>query len=52
MFQRLTSILFGDEEEDCSGCPVDPAFNEKEEDEEWILVDYLGEGAGLLATRH
>ncbi|XP_061072505.1 tumor protein p53-inducible nuclear protein 1 isoform X1 [Conger conger] len=41
MFQRLTSILFGDEAEDGSECPVDPAFNEKEDEEDWILVDYL-----------
>lgn len=26
---------------------MDPDFNEKEEDDEWILVDYLGERAFL-----
>ncbi|XP_064194918.1 tumor protein p53-inducible nuclear protein 1 isoform X1 [Anguilla rostrata] len=42
MFQRLTSILFGDDAEDGGSClPADPAFNEKEDDGEWILVDYL-----------
>lgn len=47
MFQRFTSILFGDSLEEGSGCPVDPDFNEKEEDDEWILVDYLGERSFL-----
>ncbi|XP_052003402.1 tumor protein p53-inducible nuclear protein 1-like [Xyrauchen texanus] len=41
MFQRFTSILFGDSLEEGSRCPADPDFNEKEEDDEWILVDYL-----------
>jgi len=47
MFQRFTSILFGDSLEEGSGCPADPDFNEKEEDDEWILVDYLGERSFL-----
>ncbi|TRY86792.1 hypothetical protein DNTS_022598 [Danionella cerebrum] len=41
MFQRFTSILFGDSLEEGRGLPVDSDFNEKEEDDEWILVDYL-----------
>ncbi|XP_052000673.1 tumor protein p53-inducible nuclear protein 1 [Xyrauchen texanus] len=41
MFQRFNSILFGDSLEESSVCPADPDFNEKEEDDEWILVDYL-----------
>lgn len=46
MFQRLTSILFGDDAEDGGSClPADPAFNEKEDDGEWILVDYLAADA-------
>ncbi|XP_055066897.2 tumor protein p53-inducible nuclear protein 1 [Misgurnus anguillicaudatus] len=40
MFQRFTSVLFGDSLED-SGCSADADFNEKEDDDEWILVDYL-----------
>ncbi|XP_056618835.1 tumor protein p53-inducible nuclear protein 1 [Triplophysa dalaica] len=40
MFQRFTSVLFGDSLEG-SRCSEDPDFNEKEEDDEWILVDYL-----------
>ncbi|XP_036446292.1 tumor protein p53-inducible nuclear protein 1 [Colossoma macropomum] len=43
MFQRFTSILFGDAMEEASGCPADVGFNENEDDEEWILVDYLAE---------
>ncbi|KAG9276138.1 tumor protein p53-inducible nuclear protein 1 [Astyanax mexicanus] len=43
MFQRFTSILFGDDMEEASGCPADVGFNENEDDEEWILVDYLAE---------
>lgn len=42
MFQRFTSVLFGDSLEG-SRCSEDPDLNEKEEDDEWILVDYLGE---------
>ncbi|XP_066538641.1 tumor protein p53-inducible nuclear protein 1 isoform X2 [Hoplias malabaricus] len=42
MFQRFTSILFGDALEEAGGCPADVDFNENEDDEEWILVDYLG----------
>ncbi|XP_030636923.1 tumor protein p53-inducible nuclear protein 1 [Chanos chanos] len=54
MFQRFTSILFGDAVEEVSGSPADAGFNEKEDDDEWILVDYLAEacssacGDGLL----
>lgn len=44
MFQRLTSVLFGDDVEEVSGGgPGEQGFGQKEEDEEWILVDYLGE---------
>ncbi|XP_015213022.2 tumor protein p53-inducible nuclear protein 1 [Lepisosteus oculatus] len=41
MFQRFTSILFGDVAEDGSSCKRAPEFSEKEDDDEWILVDYL-----------
>ncbi|XP_023844785.1 tumor protein p53-inducible nuclear protein 1 [Salvelinus sp. IW2-2015] len=44
MFQRLTSVLFGDDVEEVSGGgPGEQGFGQKEEDEEWILVDYLAE---------
>ncbi|XP_058868588.1 tumor protein p53-inducible nuclear protein 1 isoform X2 [Acipenser ruthenus] len=41
MFQRFTSTLFG-HAEDGNDCKTEPDFNEKEDDDEWILVDYLG----------
>ncbi|XP_028836932.1 tumor protein p53-inducible nuclear protein 1 isoform X2 [Denticeps clupeoides] len=41
MFQRFTNILFGDVAEDVHRCPPDPVFDEKEGNDEWILVDYL-----------
>ncbi|KAG7469985.1 hypothetical protein MATL_G00134660 [Megalops atlanticus] len=50
MFQRFTSILFGDDVEDGSGCPADPGFNEKEDDDEWILVDYLADACTSPCT--
>ncbi|KAK6491479.1 tumor protein p53-inducible nuclear protein 1 [Huso huso] len=40
MFQRFTSTLFG-HAEDGNDCKTEPDFNEKEDDDEWILVDYL-----------
>ncbi|MBN3284355.1 T53I1 protein, partial [Polyodon spathula] len=40
MFQRFTSTLFG-RAEDGSDCKTEPDFNEKEDDDQWILVDYL-----------
>ncbi|KAL4629779.1 tumor protein p53-inducible nuclear protein 1-like [Arapaima gigas] len=43
MFQRLTSVLFGDAAEDSSLCEAKLHLNEKEEDDEWILVDYLAD---------
>ncbi|KAJ8411628.1 hypothetical protein AAFF_G00164360 [Aldrovandia affinis] len=43
MFQRFTSILFGDDVDSSNGCPVNPAFDKQEEEEEWILVDYLAD---------
>uniref|UniRef100_A0A8C2G7Y4 Tumor protein p53 inducible nuclear protein 1 n=1 Tax=Cyprinus carpio TaxID=7962 RepID=A0A8C2G7Y4_CYPCA len=48
MFHRFTSILFGDSLEEDNGCPVDPDFNEKEEDDEWILVDYLAKACSSV----
>ncbi|TTA40573.1 N-acetylglucosamine-1-phosphodiester alpha-N-acetylglucosaminidase [Bagarius yarrelli] len=42
MFQRFTSILFGDALEEASDCPADVGFN-RNEDDDWILVDYLAE---------
>ncbi|XP_062847351.1 tumor protein p53-inducible nuclear protein 1 [Trichomycterus rosablanca] len=41
MFQRFTSILFGDALEEASQCLADVGFNKNEDDEDWILVDYL-----------
>ncbi|XP_060776670.1 tumor protein p53-inducible nuclear protein 1 [Neoarius graeffei] len=43
MFQRFTSILFGDALEEAGECPADVGFNRNEDDEDWILVDYLAE---------
>lgn len=44
MFQRLTSVLFGDDVEEVRRVgPGEQDFSQKDEDEEWILVDYLGE---------
>uniref|UniRef100_A0A4W5LDV4 Tumor protein p53 inducible nuclear protein 1 n=1 Tax=Hucho hucho TaxID=62062 RepID=A0A4W5LDV4_9TELE len=44
MFQRLTSVLFGDDVEEVRRVgPGEQGFGQKEEDEEWILVDYLAE---------
>ncbi|KAF4087955.1 hypothetical protein AMELA_G00076990 [Ameiurus melas] len=43
MFQRFASILFGDALEEASECPADVGFNRTEDDEDWILVDYLAE---------
>lgn len=44
MFQRFASALFGDDVEELSGCsrPGD-GKEEEEEDEDWILVNYLAE---------
>lgn len=41
MFQRFTSALFGDDVEELSRCSR-PGDKEGEEDEDWILVNYLG----------
>ncbi|KAL2084522.1 hypothetical protein ACEWY4_020040 [Coilia grayii] len=43
MFQRFTSILFGDSAEDIRAGMAQPGFDEKEDDEEWILVNCLAE---------
>ncbi|XP_062394466.1 tumor protein p53-inducible nuclear protein 1 [Sardina pilchardus] len=54
MFQRFTSILFGDSVEDIRGGMAQPGFDEKEDDDEWILVNCLAEaragscGEGLV----
>ncbi|XP_042562267.1 tumor protein p53-inducible nuclear protein 1 isoform X2 [Clupea harengus] len=54
MFQRFTSILFGDTEEDVHGGMAQPGCDDKEEDDEWILVNCLAEtcapfcGPGLV----
>ncbi|XP_076827665.1 tumor protein p53-inducible nuclear protein 1 [Brachyhypopomus gauderio] len=54
MFQRFTSILFGDSMDEASRTPVEVGFSENEDGEQWILVDYLAEacsgdcGDGLL----
>ncbi|KAK1172587.1 tumor protein p53-inducible nuclear protein 1-like [Acipenser oxyrinchus oxyrinchus] len=42
MFQRFTSTLFG-HVDDGNNSKTEPDFNEKEDDDEWILVDYLVE---------
>ncbi|KAK2845163.1 hypothetical protein Q5P01_011822 [Channa striata] len=45
MFQRFASALFGDDVDELSGCskPGDGKEGEEEEDEDWILVNYLAE---------
>ncbi|MBN3273593.1 T53I1 protein, partial [Polyodon spathula] len=40
MFQRFTSTIFG-HVDDGNKCKTEPDFHEKEDDDEWILVDYL-----------
>ncbi|KAK6490804.1 tumor protein p53-inducible nuclear protein 1-like [Huso huso] len=40
MFQRFTSTLFG-HVDDGNNSKTEPDFNEKEDDDEWILVDCL-----------
>ncbi|XP_026227721.1 tumor protein p53-inducible nuclear protein 1 [Anabas testudineus] len=50
MFQRFTSALFGDDVEELSRCSR-PGDKEGEEDEDWILVNYLAErGEGLSGS--
>lgn len=43
MFQRFASVLFGDDVEELSQCSGPRDYKEEEEDEDWILVDYLAE---------
>lgn len=43
MFQRFTSIIFGENADNvCGGLPQ-PGFHEKEDEDEWILVNCLAE---------
>lgn len=42
MFQRFASALFGDDMEEMSRCSRPGDGKEEEEDEDWILVNYLG----------
>lgn len=43
MFQRFASALFGDGVEELSGSRrPETSKADEEEDEDWILVDYLG----------
>lgn len=43
MFQRFASALFGDDMEEMSrGSRPGDGKEEEEEDEDWILVNYLG----------
>ncbi|KAF3692426.1 Tumor protein p53-inducible nuclear protein 1 [Channa argus] len=44
MFQRFASALFGDDLEELSGCSK-PGDDKEEEDEDWILVNYLAEAS-------
>ena len=41
MFQRFASVLFGDDVEELSR-RSGPGEHKEEDDEDWILVDYLG----------
>lgn len=43
MFQRFASALFGDDVEELSRNNRPGDGKEEEEDEDWILVNYLGE---------
>ncbi|XP_053183458.1 tumor protein p53-inducible nuclear protein 1 [Scomber japonicus] len=44
MFQRFTSALFGDDADELSRCSrAGDGKEEEEEDEDWILVNYLAE---------
>ncbi|KAM4601089.1 tumor protein p53-inducible nuclear protein 1 isoform 1-T1 [Polymixia lowei] len=43
MFQRFASVLFGDDVEEAIRCGGPGEHKEEEEDEDWILVDYLAE---------
>lgn len=43
MFQRFASALFGDDVEELSRCSRPGGGKEEEEDEDWILVNYLAE---------
>uniref|UniRef100_A0A3Q3IRN0 Uncharacterized protein n=1 Tax=Monopterus albus TaxID=43700 RepID=A0A3Q3IRN0_MONAL len=43
MFQRFTSALFGDDMEELSQCSRPGDSKGEEEEEDWILVNYLGE---------
>ena len=52
MFQRFTSILFGDTEEDAHGGMAQPGCDDKEEDDEWILVNCLGESTSASPPPH
>lgn len=46
MFQRFASVLFGEEE--LSRCrPADPKVDE---DDDWILVNYLGESETVTVS--
>ncbi|MBN3295336.1 tumor protein p53-inducible nuclear protein 1 [Amia ocellicauda] len=56
MFHRFSSVLFGDAAEQRNN--GEPEFSEKEDDDEWILVDYLeactntcGEGAAIVCAQ-
>ncbi|XP_018605855.2 tumor protein p53-inducible nuclear protein 1-like [Scleropages formosus] len=54
MFQRLTRVLFGDAAGDSSLLETKYELDEKEEDDEWILVDYHdadGTSYGIRASR-
>ncbi|XP_056141779.1 tumor protein p53-inducible nuclear protein 1 [Lampris incognitus] len=43
MFQRFTSVLFGDDAEELRQCSGPGDQKGEEDDEDWILVDYLAE---------
>lgn len=46
MLQRFASALFGGGVEELSRSDRAEGRKEEEEEEDWILVDYLGESAG------
>lgn len=51
MFQRFASALFGGDAEELRGSRAEGGLEEEQEaagDDDWIVVDCLGESPGLL----
>lgn len=52
MFHRFASALFGADVEELSQSGRPDDGKEEEEDEDWIVVNYLGKSPETAATRH